>query len=261
MSAAPFVIEHRRIQQQGGRDFIPEAKLLLTPALRTSGLLATLTGETALPLLTLLSFLTPNGRIAPTVHEIGDTLGLSPSGVRDFMEPLTHLMFEDAPLAIPRLGESGLEGYLLSPKVVAHFEETIQEKEAPESPGYAPAGREAIIESSRAKYARPRAEVEREIEMALGHHPAESDGTPEGEARRQLYSLGVAREEIEALLAEFGVEEAQKQLEWLPLRGAKSPARFIAAAIRGRYDPPAGWQPSPVDDASSDLPALSLSDV
>ena len=252
---APFIIEHRRVPL-GGRDFRPEAKLLLTPALRTSGLLGKLTGETALPLLTLLSFLTPNGRIAPSLHEMGQALGLSAHGVRDFIDPLTRLVFEDVALAIPRLGESGIDGYLLSPKAFAQVEEGVVETQetVPEPPGYALAGREAVVAASRARYARPRAEVEREIERALGHDPAQLEDTPEGEARRRLYSLGVPQGEIEPLLEGFGVDDVLRQLDWLPLRGAKSPARFVVAAIRGRYEPPAGHQPQQQATVNQPIP-------
>ncbi len=256
----PFIIEHRQVEQEK-RNFVPEAKLLLAPALRTSGLLTELPDTAARPLLTLLSFLTPNGDIHPTIHEIAEALGIAAGSVRDFMEPLTQLHWQGAPLAIPLLRESGMDGYMLSPKAAVHVHKLVLDahleatmEPAPEPLGYVPAGREAIVAASRAKYARPRAEVEREIEEALGHDPREADTTPEGEARRRLYSLGVPRDEIESLLTEHSAQEALQQLDWLPLRGAKSPARFVVAAVRGHYEPPAGY-PSP-ELASADDPSL-----
>lgn len=252
INSTPFIIEHRQVEQ-GRRNFVPEAKLLLTPTLRTSGLLTALPDRAARPLLTLLSFLTSNGDIHPTIHELAQTLGISAGSVRDFMEPLTRLQWQGTPLAIPLLRESGMDGYMLSPKVTAHDHKLVLDahleatrEPAPESLSYVPAGREAIVAASRAKYARPRVEVEREIEVALGHHPDEADHTPEGEARRRLYHLGVPREEIDSLLVECGHDEALQQLRWLPYRRAKSPARFIVAAIRGHYDPPPGiYESSP----------------
>ncbi len=256
----PFIIEHRQVEQ-GRRNFVPEAKLLLAPALRTSGLLTELPDTAARPLLTLLSFLTPNGDIHPTIHEIAEALGISAGSVRDFMEPLTQLHWQGAPLAIPLLRESGMDGYMLSPKAAVHVHKVVLDahleatmEPAPEPLGYIPAGREAIVSASRAKYARPRTEVEREIEEALGHDPREADASPEGEARRRLYTLGVPRDEIESLLTEHSAQEALQQLDWLPLRGAKSPTRFVVAAIRGHYEPPAGY-PSP-ELASADDPSL-----
>jgi hypothetical protein len=45
---------------------------------------------------------------------------------------------------------------------------------------------------------------------------------------------------VEYLLAEYGFEACCRQLDWLPLRAAKNPSRFLVAAIEGNYDPPRG---------------------
>jgi hypothetical protein len=93
---------------------------------------------------------------------------------------------------------------------------------------------------SREKYARPRAEVERMVLEQLGHHPEESAETPEGETRRGLQSVGVSREQIDLLIEEFGIEACHRQVQWLPLRGAKNPGRYVVAAIQDNYSPPRG---------------------
>ena len=61
----PFLIEHGWRDMRRDGDFVPSARLVVTSALRTSGLLAALPGEEAKSLLLLVTFLTPNGLIRP----------------------------------------------------------------------------------------------------------------------------------------------------------------------------------------------------
>jgi len=114
------------------------------------------------------------------------------------------------------------------------------------------AGREAVIAYSRARYANPREEVERIIAEQYGHDPAELGDGPEAVARRQLSGLGVPRDTVNALLTEHSLEEITDQLKWLPLRGAKSPARFVVAAVQGDYAPPVGVRASSGGETASE---------
>jgi hypothetical protein len=116
------------------------------------------------------------------------------------------------------------------------------------------AGKEAVIQASRARYGTPRAVVERQVLSSLGIPWEESQDTEEGKARRGLRDAGIARDEIERLLEEFGLAACLRQVEWLPLRGAKNPARFLVAAIEGNYDPPRGSK-------ASQLPTLDVGNV
>jgi hypothetical protein len=81
------------------------------------------------------------------------------------------------------------------------------------------------------------------VAAQLGHSVEESADTPEGEARRRLVVLGVDRSDVDELLAGYAVEEILQQLDWLPERLPRNPARLIVAAIRGRYEAPILWRP------------------
>ena len=55
----------------------------VTPHLRTSGLLATLPGEDVKSLLCVLTFVTANGRIEPSLPEVAGALNVPESKARD----------------------------------------------------------------------------------------------------------------------------------------------------------------------------------
>jgi hypothetical protein len=102
------------------------------------------------------------------------------------------------------------------------------------------ASKEAVVQASREKYTRPQEEVESMVLAQLGFHPEENSSTPEGAIRRGLRDAGLSRDQIEFLLTEYGYDACKRQLDWLPLRAAKNPSRFLVAAIEGNYDPPRG---------------------
>lgn len=142
-----------------------------------------------------------------------------------------------------RKTESGLELFSPSPRVLT-TRDTGEELGKPAvdtgSNHAATSHRQAIIEHSRASHTKPRAEVEREVLKQLGlPEPETFDDSPEGELRRRLYAIGMAQDAASALIEEFGLEAVIRQLDWLPYRGAKDPARYLAAAVRGHYAEPA----------------------
>jgi len=47
-----------------------------------------------------------------------------------------------------------------------------------------------------------------------------------------------SKEEAASILERFPLGVIQQQLDWLPYRHAKSPARFLVAAIEGNYEAP-----------------------
>ena len=67
-----------------------------------------------------------------------------------------------------------------------------------------------------------------------GDDPAVAEG--KREAYRRMTDLGMPKEQALDLLARFDVERVGRQLDWLPRRNAKSPARFLAAAIEHDYE-------------------------
>ena len=234
----PFVIEHRR-RGETPQGFIPEARLFVTEGLRTSGLLAALTDAEARTLLAVLTFLTPNGHVQPSAGDVAAALTVSERQARERLEQLTKSSWRGRTLLVHIPRAQSRDVWALTPSLVAH-QEAIAAEQNPRQLSYpVAAGRAAVVAHSRAAYARPRAEVERMVAEQLGHAPEESADTPEGEARRRLLTLGVPRDAVEELLANHALEEIMQQLEWLPYRNAKSPARLIVAAIENRYEPPA----------------------
>ena len=251
--ASPFLVELLRLPDQSDKStFTPGVRLLVTRTLRTSGLLAALPENDVKTLLTLLTFLHPNGHCQASVPELTGALSLSEAKVRARMERLGSMVFQDQPVVRLVRRESGLDSYVLSSAVLGQGEPVEGAPLALPVPPKAPGSsvRERVYAHSREAYARPRQEVERIVEEQLGHAPQEQDDTPEGAVRRRLAALGVARDQADLLLANHALDEIVQQLDWLPHRHAKSPARFVVAAVTNRYAPPVGWQPGKEEHGS-----------
>lgn len=248
ISAPPFIVEHVLPAMDAPGNFVPAARLLVTSALRTSGLLAQLPDAEAKSLLLLLTFLSPNGRLRASVNEVTEALRTSPDKARRRIRRLAETRWQGAPLAAVHATETGLELYALSSRLV-------EERDVPLPPApvpvYQAAGREAVIAHSRSRYAVPRVEAERAVAEQYGHTLEEVGEGDEAVARQQLAALGVPRDQVGALFEEHPLEQIQEQIKWLPLRNAKSPARFIVAAIQNRYLPPpqARSRPAPPIDS------------
>jgi hypothetical protein len=215
--------------------FTPAVRLLVTRALRTSGLLAALPESELKSLLTLLTFLHPNGHCQASVPELAAALSLSQAKVRARMDRLCGCVFHDQPLVhlIPR--ENGLDGYVPSGALLGLIEpaesegNTLPPALSAES---GPSRRDMVYAHSRAAYARPRHEVERVVEEQLGHAPEEQDDTPEGEARRRLAALGVTRDQVDLLLANHALSEVTSN---------STGCRCDTPRVR----PASSWPPSP----------------
>lgn len=234
-SEHPFVIEHRHILESPGH-FVPQARLIVTSALRTSGVLASLTDQEARTLLALLTFLSPNGEVQATVPQMAEALGTSDTEAQRRLHELTQITWQEQPLVYCVERETALPVYCLSPHLVTNEQPPALPE--PAAPVVHAAGRAAIIAHSRARYGRPRAEAEALVAEQLGQSPEASADTPIGEAWRRLLALGVSREQVEELIAGYPVQAILQQLEWLPERGARNPARLVVAAIRENYEPP-----------------------
>ena len=289
----PFVLRLLRLDETpGGSSFRPGARIALTPALRASGLLLSLPGEDLKSLLLVLTFVHPNGHIQPTLLELSQALRQPQGMTRARMRRLERFVWQGKPLLHEVRRESGLHGWTPSPRILG-MEHAPQASDMPVSPssgGSTAAGREAVIAHSRATYARPREEVEREIALANGwewpprtlgerqdelRHKAQSaEGSPppaqvtepssdtanpslpmntpspspspsipiassHADLRRDLAAWGVPAELIVRLLSDHDPARIRSQLDWLPLRNAHDPARFLVAAIQKDYAPPA----------------------
>jgi len=231
----PFVIVLHRTDRLPSGYFRPEATVTISRALRTSGLLLALPPEEVKSLLLMLTFLTPNGWCQPAVQQLAGAMRVSEAKARARMKRLQDFRWQDQALVTEIKRDSGMDSFTLSPAVVG-----LQDAPEPaheSAPALAPSSRDMIIARSRALYARPRADVERMIAEQMGWK--EVGDSPEAQLRRRLMGVaGLLREQIDLLITQYPPERIERQLAWLPHRRAKSPARFLMAAIEDDYDPP-----------------------
>ena len=232
----PFVIERLRLEETPAGYFQPGVRVLLTETLRTSGLWRALPPGEVKDLLLLLTFVTANGWCHPSLPELSAAMGVSDVVARARMQRLMNFGWQGRPMVTELKRASGLDAYLPSPLVVA-VREALPVPDTPDqSEIRKAAGREAVYAHTRATYARPRAEVERVIAEQMGWKE-EGDG-PEAVVRRRLSAVGIPREEADLILSHHPLERIERQLSWLPYRKAKSPARFLVAAIENDYEEP-----------------------
>ncbi|MGC4044718.1 MAG: hypothetical protein QM758_13075 [Armatimonas sp.] len=248
----PFHLETRMVLHDRERgDLRPAAYVLVNPCLRTSGLLAQLTDGQAKLLLAMLTFVTPNGTLTAMVEELAPALGIALGELRKRLAPLLKPFWQGEPLlrSVP-LPEGG-ERYTLSATVLghAHLPATIDLNPREEAALPIRAGREAVIQASRERYNQPLEVVEQIVREQLGVRPEETADTPEARLWRGLRDAGLPRETVDSMLEEYGAAACQRQLEWLPLREAKNPARYLVAAIKDNYGPPRGTRALPLEGA------------
>ena len=240
----PFVIEQYQGEKGIGGSFRPAARLLLTSALRTSGLWSVLPPDELRDLTLLLTFFSPNGRVQPTLPELAGAMQASHMQTRARMLRLSRRVWRGQSLVTELNRQSGLDAYLPGRQVLG----SQQRVEAPAAAltvlTEPRAGRDALIAHSRARYATPRAEVEADIARRMGWGaPAFENDPPEvAEEKRVLYDKlseqGMSKSQALDILGHFDLAVVRRQSEWMPHRAAKSPARYLAAAIEGDYEAP-----------------------
>ncbi len=252
ITQAPFLIKHLKLDPVPSGSFRPAVRLVLMPALRTGSLWHMLPGEEMKTLLMLLTFLTPNGWCRPTLPELAMGMHTSETKARSRLERLAALRWHGLPLVSEQQRENGLSTFVPAPGLLASVQEEPRQWSEPTVPGFRPAGREAVVAYSRARYGRPRAEVERDIAERMGwkewqdpqatlkaHQEEEAALSDEQrDLLAQLQTCGLDREQAMGLIGSHEPERIRRQLEWLPFRHAKSPARFLLAAVTGNYDAP-----------------------
>ena len=249
----PLRVEHRRVPLDPPPRFAPRATLVATPALKDCGLLAALPDREARTLLAVLSQLTPDGRFEASAPAVARALGVPDRKARDRLRDLARVRWRGEPVVVEVAREQALPVWVPSPAVVSQAGPPVKEEvtpggdPAPAAPSRRPAvpsRREEAYERSRAAYARTREEVEAQVLDLLGHGQASimpfPDGSPEGEAFRALVSFGVTEKEARSLVSRFGPERCLRQAGWMPLRAARDPARYLAAAIEHDYAAPKG---------------------
>jgi hypothetical protein len=226
---APFILlrhykEHR-----------PMHELILTPNLRTSGLLK-VNPEALRVFLALLSFQHTSGDIYATSADIAQALGFSEPATHTLLEGLTAPIWNNQPLAYCTHTPEGFMRW--HPSKQAVVKKTVGELEEQDTRTPVPlASGDAVREHSRRIYGTPREDVERMVAEGLGFRiPNLSDDAQALFGR--LREAGVTSEQSKLLLETCPHTSIAQQLDWLPYRDAKSPARFLVAAITHNYDPP-----------------------
>ncbi len=241
----PFVIEQYRGEQGAGGSFRPAARLLLTSALRTSGLWSALPPDELRDLTLLLTFLSTNGRVQPTLPELAGAMQVSHAQSRARMLRLSRRVWQGQPLVVELNRQSGLDAYLPGRHLLGNHQVSEAPAAAAQTVLTEPrAGRDALIAHSHSRYATPRAEVEADIGRRMGWGtPLFEDEEPGvAEEKRQLYEklseLGMPKDRALDVIGRFDLDRVRSQIEWMPHRGAKNPARYLVAAIENNYDPP-----------------------
>ena len=224
----------------------PDALVSLTKALRTSGFLMALPPEDLKSLIVMLTFLSPNGLCTVMVQQLATAFHLSPNKTRARMNRLVDFRWLDQPIIRYHKPESGVETYALMPGFLPVVEERIQH---PAAPLLKAVPREVVIEHSRRKYARTRTEVEAEIARLnnwkpIGEKVEAKPLDPQiAKVREKLIQAGLLEQQADDLLDRYDTPRIERQLEWLPLREARSPVGFLLSAIKNDYEAPPNWKP------------------
>ena len=259
----PFVIVHEQLERKPNGAFRPSASLKLMPDLRTSGFLRALPAAELKTLICLLTFLSPNGEILPSLPDIAQGLNISEREAHDRMEHLLAFTWQGRPIVMYVARETALPAYTLCPDVLTRHEHAVYN--APTEPPLKVANREEVIALSREKYSRPRTLVEEQIEQQFhrGEPPPVIDEDDlHADLRRRLLAVGVANEQVNILFQHYSPETISQQLEWLPHRHANAPARYLVAAIQNSYQAPLSLRhrhaASEEEMATADQPSDSI---
>ncbi len=306
--APPFVLEERLEEVQTSGSFTPRCALWLSASFAQSGLLRDLADEELYLLLAVLSCLSPNGAFLATPERVAEAVGASPRAALQGLEGLCERAWRGQPLLRSHTTASGLRFFSPSPHLLEvrrgvvtpappGGQRVAASQEAQGRPAARSAVREEVVAHSRARYARPRAQVEAEIEAFLRsgrglikvrtppaweaagqaempiteEQPQISDGeeapspetavTPQARQwlhlKRALVEAGVPQHRADELLDLYPPERIERQIRWLPLRQARSPVAYLLAAIERDYAPPSGLAPSKAGQADEPPPSAS----
>ena len=241
----PFLIYTRHLDRQKNGTWRPDSFVGFSRAVRTSGFLAALPAEELKSLLYLLSFVTANGYISPSVVQLAEAFHLSQFKTRRRLERLRQITWEGKPIVGYRRFESGLDAFVPQMGLLSVEEEPTTRIEPPSAASYSGGFREEIIAHSRRIYARPRAEVEAMIAQQLRPVAEPEPIPPEftNEQRQiltQLRKAGLTVEQAIPLVARYDLARIERQIVWLPYRQAHNPAGFLIAAIEHDYEAPRG---------------------
>jgi hypothetical protein len=227
---ALVILEHRLGQTP---------QVVLSPNLRHSGLLRVMPPELLQVFVALLTFQDGRGEIKANIAMIAEALDLHPDKVEVRLQTLSTFSFDGASFLFETTISTKEKAYALSKRVgVSVNVPKMKAHDRSEKP-YRPVPMETVIQQSREKYGTPRAEAEAIVAEQMGIMPTLPipEGR-EGEAYRAMLVVGITDQEARNLLAENPLEVIEEQIAWLPVRGARNPARFLSAAIRDNYASP-----------------------
>lgn len=276
------MLEERLEEVQRSGAFTPRSALWLSPSFGECSLLRDLGPDELYLLLGVLSCLSPNGSFLATPERVAGAVGASPRTARQGLEKLCERPWHGAPLLLCHQAQSGLRFFAPSPHlldrrrcVIGPAPSGTGRVQAPQlevRTGWKNTSREEVVAHSRSTYARPRAQVEAEIEAfldsgrdgrslspkaAASQEPVRPDeaATPQVKQwlslKRALVEVGVPQHRADELLDLYPMVRIERQLEWLPLRQARNPIAYLLAAIERDYAPPSGFAP-PKDPPSQD---------
>jgi hypothetical protein len=235
LSATPGKPETALVHLQHRMGLAPQVVLL--PSLRVSGLLHIFPADLLRIFIALLTFQEGSGEVRASVGQVADALKLHSDLAAAQLQTLAGYTFDGAPMLYETAFAHGERGYSLSKRVGVPINEMSQSPQSEQ--GYRPASKEQLIALSRERYTTPISEAKAIVAEQLGVVPEEPPPPGRhGDAYRALLKLGVMEPDARELVGEYELESIEQQLAWLPERGARNPARFIVAAIRGNYDSP-----------------------
>jgi len=241
----PFVAEVTH-EHEGASRYVPSCRVSIGPSFRE--LARQMPVDALRDLVVVMTFATPNGRVSPGAPELGGALGCSGWVARLRLMRLCRGWWRGQPVLRLHRQPSGRETFTPGVLILGLRERMLP----PATPPSVAAGRERVISASRARYAKPRAEVERDIMVQAGWgDPAEAEAVRSAStadpsdklglwAVRRLVRVGVDHSLAVKLVGECGAVECISQVRWLPYRNAKDKARYLVAAIQGRYGEPVG---------------------
>jgi len=251
-SDPPFTVVSRRLKALPNGDFTPAAEISFGPGAAASGLFTALKSSDLQTLIAVLSLVNANGRVRPTCHLVAAALKISAPHAFIRLLRLTAIKWRGQPLLV-RVGSFGdMVVYVPSAQIIA---QRLAPKEplVPEDDNIiVGAGRDRVYAESRARYARKREDVERELVETHGWPFSEesevyADYMREPEpnligddrhARQRLMRLGVDHKTADDLVRRFGRDRVARQVAYLPFRKAKDKVKLLVSSVEGDYEPP-----------------------
>jgi hypothetical protein len=258
---------------QGNEPFLPGVSItrpdttgvLLVSELRTSGLLLLLPAVDLKCLITLLTFAVRNGQTThciASLRQLAYAMHTTEPKARRRLTRLQHVVWDGKPLVHEEVRANGLRYYIPSSTILANAspnplttsgQDEIHVTERTGNTGTAIVRRspvrDVIVAENRRRYTQPRDVVEQHIAEQMGwrtkgtktnEQTEQQPIEPEDALKQELRKKGLSGVQADYLLKNFDRLEIQQQLEWLPLRNAKSPGRYLYAAIENRYAAPRG---------------------